>query len=144
MKLSSVVTALLLDGEPRYVADLLPYLRKKIDPKQAVRRFLNQRERSRNNAAPVLASRKEASLEEQVLVGGYRVITQTLSRMRNRGEIEIVEGPDGKWKSHAIRLAPDAITAIKNRTNWQAGATWTELRVAWEAGSISMKVEVTP
>lgn len=114
MKLSCAVLAAIIDGRPHRVGDLLPYLRRRIDPTQAMKTATRGQDRWEYK----FHVRPNLTVEQQIERGSDKILRGTFFHLRKTGQIT-VEGM-GKSDEEGREVRPVKDLVIQLTEAWMA------------------------
>ena len=137
-KIGLSVLASLLDGKPHRVGDWLTYWRSRIDPSKAVRKYMtNYKRRATHRQDP-------KPLEQQVELGGNRIILTTFSYYQRKGWLVYRQTEAGNMDDIIVQLTPLALEQMRSDKSGNAVGNrfWLEMKRAWHKGFLN--VAITP
>ena len=145
MKISSSILACLINGRPHAVRDLIPYLRRRINPTAMIRAY--KRDRGRNTKTV----RSEPPFAKQMELGMYSILNSSIHNLEEYGSITVVR-PNGYYEGRMLDHTTIQLTPLGHKVLWspqtygqkQVGSqAWTELFHAKNNGWLGVEIEVT-
>lgn len=140
MSFTDSLEVLLIDGKPHPLTELLPYLKRRINPSRAARVFARKNNGRRHKLETL------PPLKEQIERGVKTILQETLTHLLAKEIITIT--PPGRMVDLNIltlQLTPLAMEKLHQRRKPQRGARiWKELRKALAQGWLNIQITINP
>ena len=138
LNLRACITAVLMDGRPRKLEEVLPYLLGRVSAPKAKRHY--------DQAVKRFQTHQTRALEYKIRSGRWRLISTAMNSMRREGLLRIEKAPGQKsYRGATLCLTDKSLRATKTRGNLgSVRGLWNELRWAHRQGLIEVSVRPLP